>query len=257
RHRRVHAARQAADDAVAADALAQLGHAALDERAELPQALTAADLDQEVAEDAAAVGSVADFRVELDAEDGPAAVADGGDRAGVGHGQRQEIAADRLHLVAVAHPGDHLFRHAGEEAFGPTDPHLGPAELAAGGRLHLAAEDVAGQLHAVTDAQDRDAQVENSRVAARGAGFVDALGAAGKDQAARLQFGDAGGGQVVADDLAEDVLLAHPARDQLTVLRAEVEDQDAFTFGRRCHALLFVHFLPPCPGRAVPAPRGR
>jgi hypothetical protein len=27
--------------------------------------------------------------------------------------------------------------------------------------------------------------------------------------------------------LAVDVLLAHPARDQLRVLRAEVEDQDA------------------------------
>jgi hypothetical protein len=28
-------------------------------------------------------------------------------------------------------------------------------------------------------------------------------------------------------ELAVDVLLAHPARDQLRVLRAEVEDQDA------------------------------
>ena len=42
----------------------------------------------------------------------------------------------------------------------------------------------------------------------------------------RLQLGDALGGQVVADDLAEDVLLAHAAGDELAVLRAEVEDED-------------------------------
>ena len=36
------------------------------------------------------------------------------------------------------------------------------------------------------------------------------------------------GRQVVADDLAEDVLLAHAPGDELAVLRAEVEDQDEF-----------------------------
>ena len=38
------------------------------------------------------------------------------------------------------------------------------------------------------------------------------------------------GGDVVADDLAEDVLLAHPPGDELAVLRAEVEDQDEFVW---------------------------
>ena len=73
---------------------------------------------------------------------------------------------------------------------------------------------------------------KSCRIAVRGAGVVDAGRAAGEDEAARLQLGDARGRQVVAHDLAEDVLLAHPPGDQLAVLRAEVEDQDAFRFGR-------------------------
>src|SRR5262249_59578717 len=107
-----------------------------------------------------------------------------------------------------------------------------PAELLARGRLHLAAEHLAGELYAVTDAQDGDAQVEDGRVAARRAGLVDAGGAAGEDEAARLQRGDAGRRQVVAGQLAEDGLLAHPPGDELAVLRAEVEDQHPFAF--RC-----------------------
>ena len=37
----------------------------------------------------------------------------------------------------------------------------------------------------------------------------------------------------MADDLAEDVLLAHPPGDELTVLRAEIDDEDEFLFGDR------------------------
>src|SRR5262249_50082776 len=63
-------------------------------------------------------------------------------------------------------------------------------------------------------------------------GIVDAGGAAGENQAARLQLGDALGRKIVADQLAEDVQLAHPASDELGVLRAEIQDQDALALGR-------------------------
>ncbi len=97
-------------------------------------------------------------------------MADGGDRTGLRCGQRHEIAVDRLHLIAVAHPDDGFGRHAGEQAVGVVDAADGPAELAAGGRLHLAAEQVTGQLHAVADAEHGDAEVEELRVAARAPG---------------------------------------------------------------------------------------
>src|SRR5262249_23099976 len=77
-----------------------------------------------------------------------------------------------------------------------------------------------------------DAEVEQARVAVRGVGLVDAGGPAGKDDAAWLQLSYARGGQGVANDLAEDILFAHPPGGELAVMRAEVEDEDAFAFGR-------------------------
>src|SRR5690349_13637814 len=99
-----------------------------------------------------------------------------------------------------------------------------PAELPARGRQHLAAEQVASQVQTVADAEHRDAEVEDLGIAQGSAGGVDAGGASGEDQAAWLQLRDARGGEVMADQLAEDVLFADPARDELGVLRAEVED---------------------------------
>ena len=68
RHRRIDAAGQAADDAMVADALAQLGHGLFDERADLPDARAAADVVEEVAQDLAAVRRVADFGMKLQAD---------------------------------------------------------------------------------------------------------------------------------------------------------------------------------------------
>src|SRR5262249_36949832 len=97
-------------------------------------------------------------------------------------------------------------------------------------RPHLAAQRQASQLHAVADAEDGNAQLEQPRVAGRGAGLVDAGRAAGEDEAPGAQGLDSLGGQVVADKLAKDVLLAHAPGDQLAVLGAEVEDENTFTF---------------------------
>src|SRR5687767_11977888 len=107
---------------------------------------------------------------------------------------------------------------------------MGPAELATLGRLNFAAERLTSQLHPVADAQDRNAEGEDCRVALGSAGLVDAGRTARKDQPPRLQFRHAGRREIVTHDLAEDVLLAHSPRNQLAVLRAEVEDQNAFTF---------------------------
>ena len=113
-HRRVHAARQAADDAVVADALAEVDDRLLDERLHLPQPLAAASVVEEVAQHQAAVRRMAHFRMELEAIDRAGAMLDGGHGAGVGGCQRHEVLAGALHLVAMAHPDDGLRRHARE-----------------------------------------------------------------------------------------------------------------------------------------------
>src|SRR5262249_24613391 len=128
-----------------------------------------------------------------------------------------EVAAYRRNLVAVAHPDGGFGRDALEQPGGLVDSARRPAEFARLPRLHLAAEDVAGELHAVADAEDRDVQVEDRGVAARSIGLVDARRSAGEDDALRLQLGDTGGRQVVAHHLAEDVQLAHAPGDELRV----------------------------------------
>ena len=152
----------------------------------------------------------------------------------------------------MAHPDDRLLRNASEEAIRLLHVTLGPAILpVARRRQHLGAEQVTGKLHAVADAQDGDAKIKESGVAMRGARRVNAGGSAGEDQALGMQFSDAGRRQVVAHDLAEDVLLAHPPGDQLGVLRAEVEDEDTFTFGLSWHHGLLLLRLTARAGKGI------
>ena len=58
--------------------------------------------------------------------------------------------------------------------------------------------------------------------------FIAALNAleTGRDDAARPEGANRGTGGGAGPDLAVDLLLAHPPRDQLGVLGPEVEDQD-------------------------------
>src|SRR5262245_58190806 len=136
-----------------ADALPQVLDGACQERAHVPQTLTAADIAEEVAKDLPSKGSVADLRMELHAIDGPAAVPHCCERTGIGLGEGKEITADRHDLVAVTHPDDHVFGQTAEKAVGVSDVAVSTTELTAGPRLDIAAEHLAGELHAVADAE--------------------------------------------------------------------------------------------------------
>src|SRR5262249_51286088 len=118
-------------------------------------------------ENLASVRRVAHLGVKLDAENRTAAVAYRGHRAGVCGGQWDEIAVDTLHLVAVAHPDDRVFGNADQEIIGTEDVAMSPTELTTRSWLDFAAQHLAGQLHAVTDPQYGNPQVEYFRIAAR------------------------------------------------------------------------------------------
>src|SRR5207302_10339749 len=102
----------------------------------------------------------------------------------------------------------------------------GVAVFAVGRRAHFAAELVGEELHAVADAEDGEAGLEDVGGGLRGAFVVDGCGAAGEDEAARVQALDLLPGSVVRDELAVDVALADAAGDEHRVLGAEVEDDD-------------------------------
>ena len=105
-------------------------------------------------------------------------------------------------------------------------PHLRVAELAVRGRRDPAAELRGHGLHAVADAEHRHAELEHGVRRARRHVVRDRLRAAGEDDAARAEPADGVVAAVPGQDFAVDADLAHAPRDQLRVLRAEVEDQD-------------------------------
>ena len=93
------------------------------------------------------------------------------------------------------------------------------------------------ELQPVADAEDRHAQLEDLRIDHRRAGLLDAVGAAGEDDALGPEGADLLERHRAGMELAIDVQLADPAGDQLRVLRPEVEDQDLFCMDVRHPAL--------------------
>src|ERR1700761_4544064 len=90
----------------------------------------------------------------------------------------------------------------------------------------VAAEPLAEKLHAVADAEDRDAGLEHALVGLRRALGVNAGRSAGENNAGGAQaFQDAGRG-VVTDDFRVDIQLAHAPGDDLRVLGTEIENEN-------------------------------
>src|SRR5262245_63611827 len=182
-------------------------------------------------------------------------MADGGYRTGRRPRQGDELTVGHLDLVAVAHPDDSVLGDAAEEALGLQNVDVRPAIFAAGCREHLCPEHLAGQLHAVADAQDRDAEREQVGITARRSRLVDTGGTARKDDSAGLQLGDAPGWQVVPNHLAEDILLTDAPGDQLPVLRAKVENENSFALGNNCR-ICYVKSHAARPLSGCPSRRG-
>ena len=154
-----------------------------------------------------------------------------------------EIARHLGDLVAVAHPHvqaqyavsvDVIF-DAVEQAALADHVHAGITELTQVGTFDLAAHLFGHGLHAVADAQHRHVQVEHCLRRARAVGFVDRLGAAGEDDAARVEFADRFIVHVERVQLAVHADLAHAAGNQLGVLGTEIEDQDAVSVNVEGH----------------------
>jgi hypothetical protein len=87
---------------------------------------------------------------------------------------------------------------------------------------HLAAEKLAAKLHAVADSQDRDIQIENTRITARSLFLVDTRWAAGKYDSLELMTSEFLAARIAFEDLTIDAMLPYATGDQLRVLRTEV-----------------------------------
>ncbi len=107
-----------------------------------------------------------------------------------------------------------------------TRAYLGVAELADLARLHPAAELLRHRLHSVADPEHGHAELEHRGRRLVGGFPVRREVAAGKDYALGAESAHEGVGYVAGMDLAIDFRLAHAARDELRVLRTEIEDEN-------------------------------
>ncbi len=105
--------------------------------------------------------------------------------------------------------------------------HAGIAEFAQVGTFDLATQLLGHGLHAVADAEQRYVQIKYRLRCTRAVSCVDRLRATGQDDAARCKGVDVLGTHVPGVDLAVNTDLTHPAGDELGVLGAEVQNQDA------------------------------
>ena len=213
-------------------AAADLGAYRLYRRAHIvahrPVAGRAADLVQEVAQHRLTVLGMVYLGVELHAVKAAALIADADGGAGGAVRHEAEAFGHLCHIIAVAHPCHALLGDALKQAAAGIEPGRCFTVFAGGIALRggdLAAQIVRHELAAVADAKDGNAQAEDPGVDLRRALGVDALGAAGEDDADGSVGPDLLKAHAVGLYLAVDIALADSSCDELIVLTAEVEHQ--------------------------------
>ena len=242
-HGGVDAARESEQNLALADLLAHPRARIFDDVAGAPQRIGAADLAHEALYQPCSLRGVRDLRVELHAVETPPLIAHRGEGNRGGRGRDRKAARQGIDPVAMAHP--HVEHRAPvgiapvleliEQARGSGYPHLGVAELPLARARHAPAELLRHGLHAVADAEHRNPEVEHRAGRPRRARLGHRLGAAGQDHPARREAAHPGIAHVPRVDLAVHPDLAHAPCDELRVLRAEVEDQDALRMNVRLH----------------------
>ena len=236
-HRRIDPAGQAENHLFVAHLLADLLHRFFNVVAHHPVGPGGADVEHKALQHGPALHRVGDLGVKLHGVEVPCLVGHAGDGATVGAGHELEAWRQLGDLVAVAHPhlehavafrrGEvgNVFQQRGVAA----GAHLGIAELARVRALDLAAELLRHGLHAVANAQHRNAELVH-RIGCLVVYLVHAGVAAGEDHALELTVGGELAHPVAAHvarmHFAVHVGLAHAACNQLGDLGTEIEDED-------------------------------
>ena len=235
RHGGVHAAGQGQEHLAAAHLFPDLPDGGPAVVAHGPVPRRAADLIEEVPDHLYTVFRVVDLRVELDAVEAPALVADGRRGAGIRVGGERESLRHLRHVVPMAHPGDPLRRKTPEQPAVCVKERLCPAILPGGvrlGRRDLAPQGVGHELAAVADPQHRHPQRKNRRVAQGRVRLVDAAGTSGENEPDGVHAFELLQRRGIGLDLAVHAALPDPPGDELVVLSAEVQHDDSLVFHR-------------------------
>jgi len=116
---------------------------------------------------------------------------------------------------------------------------LGAAILPHLAVLDLATKHLSHELMPITNTENRHTHIKDGRVTLRCPGLVYRRWATGEDEGARGTAREFDRWGRAGDYLREDLRLAHPSCDELSVLSAEVKDENASS----C-CLVAWHWLP-------------
>ena len=228
RYGRVHAARQTQNHFVAADLFADFGNSFFDVVRHGPAWLCTANIQNKAVQQRAALFGVGHFRVELDAVELFLSVFHHGNRARRGVSDDREAGRQFGNFIAMAHPYVERIRRIVLNAacqLAVDGFNLRITEFTLVSRGNFAAQVVRHKLHAVANAQNRNAQIKNTGIGLI-IGFVNGIRTAGEDNAFRVESFDFFQRHVERMQFAVNVGFAHAAGDQLGNLRAEVENKD-------------------------------
>ena len=225
----IDAAGQPADHPALADLAADLLDGLVFERAHRPVAGAARDLAHEIAQDGGAVRRVHDLEMELRGVELARLVGDHRDRRVGRRGYHLEALGRRSDAIAVAHPHRIFLADlpdAVEQRRRVGDFDFGAAEFAMVSGLDLAAELLRHRLLAVANAENGHARVID-RLRREWCVAIEHRGrTAGQDDAFRLHLAEGAFRFLERHDFAIDFFLAHPPRDELGDLRAEIDDEN-------------------------------
>ena len=229
-HGGVHAAGQTQNDLLVPDALPQGLDGVLNEGVHLPVTGAEADIVQEVFQHLIAKLAVGHFRVELDGIELLLRVFHGCHGAVIRGGGDLEALGKGADPVGVAHPDNAALGHVGKELGSLLfQVQLDFAVFRGLGGNDRAAGHPGGELAAIADAENGDSQLQHRGVIMRGGHIVDAVGAAGEDNALVVPGLDLLGGDcVVLLNLRVDVEIPDSAGNQLIILAAKVQNQNFF-----------------------------
>ena len=151
---------------------------------------------------------------------------EGRDRGVRGGGEDVEAGGRLGDGVPVGHPHLVVLGGLGQECTGGGHGDRGRSVFALVRLGHAAAEGGRHELEAVADAHCGHAEVEHGGVEVRRCGVIDARRATGEHDGHGVLRRELGRGRVVGDDLRVQAGFADASRDELGVLRAEIDDED-------------------------------
>ena len=187
----------------------------------------------EVLQDFAAARGVCDFGMKLQAVEFSLRIFHGGEGRAAGVGSDTKTSRQRSYLVTMTVPNVNLMPQTIEKLRAVSYIKDGGAVLTTSSVTDLATE-MMGHLHqAIANSENRNSEIKNLWIDLRCAVFINAGWSAGKDNAVWWLASDVLSRRVEMDDLRVNLEFANTAADYLSVLRAEIEDEN-FRMLRRC-----------------------